>query len=632
MKLGYLFIVITIFLIALAGCSTPAANSEDENKIPSPVQPIVDQAAEATPTKPAPENTQIPSPQPSPTATQVPLPELIDNDTVKDIQVVRSFMLYDEKLSNLMKSSISPDKRLLAAWGCTYQEGSNGVCESPLILLFDLDTGKVIHQLEPLTTVVSDFKFSPDGKVLAISGCHTPIAYYGQNDTICDAPRVWLVDTETGQLIHELKKYNSPVESMVFSPDGKTLYTGIFYFKKYSFTDSTIRAWDVSSGSEIRDIQPDIENCDTVLLNMTRDGRYLITQYNNKCSGKRTTKWWDLENPSTRAVSGYQGIFSVVSPDSTKIAVMESFENLVIHIYDLTSGKRIQTIPTGLRKSSSWNFGFTPDSQSLLYTDSKSDKGEGYAIINIESGDLTTRVKPASFEMLPDAAFSFSPDGKLLFVFGRLGDWQTQTGDYDPKFSVWDTKTWTEISVLQPYFSLFPWDNAFTVSMTPDQKRLVVTHNSDIAQFGLPVQEMAPAREFLIDYLDKLSNGKYLDASNNLKYSDDSIIAEWLSGQLPGVKPEDKTAVLETLCTDERFPCQKLLNVTFEAQTLPDTYLFRVQFANPDGTPVVWPPCHDLPKDKYCDFRTEFDYTVQMQPDGTFKILDTLPYSLWLDQ
>ena len=157
-------------------------------------------------------------------------------------------MLSSEGSFKLMKSSISPDKRLLAAWGCTYQEGSNGVCESPLILIYDMDTGKVIHNLEPLTTVVSDFEFSPDGNILAISGCHTPIAYYGEYDTTCTEPQVWLVDTNTGEITHKLKGYNSIVESMVFSPDGKTLYTGIFYFKKENYPDSTIRVWDVASG------------------------------------------------------------------------------------------------------------------------------------------------------------------------------------------------------------------------------------------------------------------------------------------------------------------------------------------------------------------------------------------------
>jgi WD40 repeat protein len=529
-----------------------------------------------------------------------------------------------------MKSSISPDKRFLVAWGCTYQEGSNDVCEKPLILLFDLETGKVIHKLEPLTTIVSDFEFSPDGKILAVAGCHTPIAYYGEYDTTCTEPRVWLVDTKTGEITHELKGYNSIVESMVFSPDGNTLYTGIFYFKKENYSDSTIRVWDVASGEKIKEIQPDIENCNRVLLQISPNGQYLITQYNNPCSGKRTTKWWDMENPSTRAVSGYQGIYSIVSPDSTKIAIMESFDNLVIHIYDLKTGDKIQTIPTGLRTGTRFNFGFTPDSKSLLLNDSKSEKGLGYTIIDIKSGDQVTRIQPASFEMLPYASFSFSPDGKLLFIFGRLGDWRVISGDYDPKISVWDTASWTEIAVPQPYFSLSPFDWPAYFAFSPDQKRLLAYSDSNVTQFGLPIKEQEPAQKFLLDYLAKLSNGNYTEAANDLKYSDETMISEWLSSGLPGIDPQDKAAVLESLCTDKRFPCLPLLGVTYEAQTQPDTFLFRVQFSNPDGNPVVWPPCKNLPKDKYCDFRTEFDYTVQVQPDGSFKILDTLPYSVYL--
>jgi WD40 repeat protein len=489
----------------------------------------------------------------------------------------------------------------------------------------------VLNKSEPLTTIVSDFIFSPDGKTLAIAGCHTPIAYYGQYDTICNAPRIWLVDTASGEITHELKGYNSPVESMVFSPDGKTLYTGIFYFKKFSFTDSTIRVWDVATGEKLKEIQPDIENCNRVLLQLTPNGQYLITQYNNPCTGQRTTKWWDMEKPSTRAVSGYQGIFSVVSPDSTKIAVMESFENLVIHIFDLETGNKIQTVPTGLRTGSKFNFGFTPDSKSLLLNDSESGKGQGYAIIDIASGDLIHRVKPTSFEMEPYAAYSFSPDGKLLFIFGRHGDWRVLSGDYDPKISAWDTTTWKEIEITQPYFSLSPFNWPSYLSFSPDQKRLVAAYDSDITQFGLPVKEMDPARLFLLEYLDKLTNGNYSEAAKDLKFSEDALFTEWITGRLPGVDPKDKEAVLEALCTDERFPCQKVLNVTYGAQSLPDTFLFRVQFANPDGTPVFWPPCEDTPKDKYCDFRTEFDFSVQMQPDGTYKILDTLPYSMWLE-
>ena len=221
--------------------------------------------------------------------------------------------------------------------------------------------------------------------------------------------------------------------------------------------------------------------------------------------------------------------------------------------------------------------------------------------------------------MYPTATYTFSPDGKLLFIFSRRGDWKVVSGDYDPKISVWDTATWKEIEIPQPYFSLSPFDEPEYLAFSPDQKRLLASYDSDITQFGLPVEEMDPARKFLLDHLDKLSKGKYSEASDDLKFTDEPLFKEWLSGSLPGVDLEDNTAILEALCTDERFPCQPVLDVTYGAQTLPDTFLFRIQFSNPDGTPVFWPPCKDQPKNQRCDFHSEFDYYVQGQPDGSFK-------------
>jgi WD40 repeat protein len=616
---------ILFFSIFLAACSTaPQQSMSTPESAVSSVQVV------SSPTQvSSPMNTS--TAEPSSTPTQVPLPEVIDGKTVSDLQIVRSFSLYTDEPFKIMKKTTSVDQRFAAAWGCTFQSDTNSTCAAPLLVLFDMNTGKVLFKMEPLTTIIKYMRFSPDGKTLALSGCHTPIQYYEQPDTTCIEPRVWLINTETGEITHELKGYNSIVEGMIFSPDGKTLYTGITYLKTDNYPDSTIRVWDVPSGNELPEMQPAVENCNKVTPYFSPSGKYLITHIYNSCNGQGKIDWWNMENPTTKAIHSFQGIASSVSPDSTKIAVMESFKNLVIHIYDLQTGEKIQTISPGLREYSKWNFSFTPDNKSLLLTDSKSDKGEGYAVIDIESGDLVTRIKPESFEMLPDAAYTFSPDGKLLFVFGRVGDYQVISGDYDPRFSAWETDTWKEISIPQPYFLLSPFDQA-AIAFSPDQKRLLASSGSDVTIFGLPVKEQDPARKFLLDYLDKLSNGKYTEASDDLKYSDESMISEWLSSRLPGIDPLNKTAVLEALCTDERFPCQKLLNVTYEAQTLPDTFLFRVQFANPDGTPVVWPLCKDLPKDKYCDFRTEYDYTVQVQPDGSFKILDTLPYALWLDQ
>jgi WD40 repeat protein len=612
--------------IILAACG--AAPQQNTNT-PESAGSTVKVESSSTPAHPP---TTTPTAEPSPTPTQVPLPEVIDGKTVSDLQIVRSFLKYPDEPSNLMRSTFSPDQRFAASWGCTLQTESNSTCDAPLLVLFDLDTGKVLHKLEPLTTIVENMRFSPDGETLALAGCHTPIQYYGQPDTTCTEPRVWLVDTATGEITHELIGYSSPVKFMDFSPDGKTLFTGILYSKRDNYPDSTIRVWDVASGKKLSEIQPAITDGTKVTPYLSPDGRYLITHIYNLSNSHGKIDWWDLENPSSKAIYSFQGIQSAISPDSKKIAVMESFDNMVIHIYDLQTGEKIKTIPTGLRKGSPYKFSFTPDSKSLLLTDSKTDKGEGYAIIDINNGDPITRAKPSLFEMSPDAAYAFSPDGKLLVIYGSIGDYESIMGDYAPKISVWDTTTWKEITVPQPYFSLSSFDQPSYLAFSPDQKRLLAHSDSFVTQFGLQIKEQEPARKFLLDYLDKLSNGNYAEAANDLKYSDESMISEWLSGKLPGgVDPKDKVAVLKALCINEKFPCLQFLKITYEAQTLPDTFLFRVQFSNPDGTPAVWPPCKDLPKDKYCDYRTEFDYTIQAQPDGSFKVLDTLPYSLWLD-
>ncbi len=144
-KAAYIF----FFSFLLSACSTaPQQNTGVPERVSSAIQ------VESSPTS-VPTPSITPTAEPSPTPTQVPLPEVINNETVSNLQVSRSFYLTTDDYPNLMKTSISPDQRLLAAWGCT--EDSNNICVAPLIVLFDMDTGKVLHELEPLTTVVSAF-------------------------------------------------------------------------------------------------------------------------------------------------------------------------------------------------------------------------------------------------------------------------------------------------------------------------------------------------------------------------------------------------------------------------------------------------------------------------------------------
>ena len=81
----------------------------------------------------------------------------------------------------------------------------------------------------PVGASVNSVVFSPDGKTLA-SG--------GRDDTV----RLW--DVATGEEARRLTGHGVSVNSVVFSPDGKTLASGGF--------DGTVRLWDVATGEEAR--------------------------------------------------------------------------------------------------------------------------------------------------------------------------------------------------------------------------------------------------------------------------------------------------------------------------------------------------------------------------------------------
>ena len=318
--------VLILFSTILAACMTnpsPASNPEDLNSTAAQLDATVTKPLISTPTATV---TATPLPSPTSTPTPTPKPSILAADNLNLVKVVRSRFRDGSGYIHIYMRVVSPDLTMAAVWGCYLGEENSSTCTEPYLALLDMESGKERFFLDPLTTIVEVMQFSPDGNTLAIAGCHTPIYYYGAYGTSCTEPRVWLVDTNTGEITHELKSFASAARSLVFSPDGSRLYTSVLYLKKYSYTDSSIRIWDVFSGEKIGEIHPDITNCTEVYLDITPDGRYLITRYNQACAGGSQVKWWDLVNPSQRAVAGFTGVRFAVSPDSTKIALLESYD------------------------------------------------------------------------------------------------------------------------------------------------------------------------------------------------------------------------------------------------------------------------------------------------------------------
>jgi WD40 repeat protein len=118
---------------------------------------------------------------------------------------------------------ISPDAKM-CAWGDTSRN-------NPSIHLWDLVQDKEIRRIKS-DYAVTALLFSPDGSILATPG-------YG----------VKLWETATGKPLHHLRGKDGRVESMAFTPDGKTLATGSL--------GGRVLVWDVPSGKVRKELLGD---------------------------------------------------------------------------------------------------------------------------------------------------------------------------------------------------------------------------------------------------------------------------------------------------------------------------------------------------------------------------------------
>ena len=95
--------------------------------------------------------------------------------------------------------------------------------------LIDLESGKIIHSfVESGIDVTSSLAFSPDGNYIVIGN------YEGG---------IKLFSASSGELLHAFPGHGGIIARMVFSADGRKLYT--------SSGDGTIRIWDVEARKEL---------------------------------------------------------------------------------------------------------------------------------------------------------------------------------------------------------------------------------------------------------------------------------------------------------------------------------------------------------------------------------------------
>ena len=127
------------------------------------------------------------------------------------------------------------------------------------------------------------------------------------------------------------------------------------------------------------------------------------------------------------------------------------------------------------------------------------------------------------------------------------------------------------------------------------------------------------AHQTLIRFFVLLNEKKYAEADSSYSGS-----YEGLQDNNPGVDPADHAKLLANACEINGHKCLLARTATFK-ELQGDTYIFQVEFSNPDGSLFVRGPCcgaseTDMPPE------SQFEYRVARTSPGKFQVMDLPPY------
>ena len=329
------------------------------------------------------------------------------------------------------------------------------------VRLWDVETGDTKASFTAKQTdEVSLVCFSPDSQILATTGLKNEgVDRYGVK--VMSAPEIRLWDAKTGERMTTLSgEHADSIESVVFSPDGRTLASvgrdkkvGAYSYAARGQRVTNIRLWDAKTGERKTTLSG--EHADDVistsiesvvfspdgrtLASVSRDGKVNAYSYGQQ---RVNIRLWDVETGKCKASLGgghtsKSRTLIHFSPDSRKFAAVSWNENRdsrrnglnisggIVCLWDVEGGQPKVTLPeehTNEVKS----VVFSSNSETLLSLSEDCTIG----LWDVETGKSTFTLAK---EMADFQTISFSPDKAKFASVGsdsHIRVWDMKTGNY----------------------------------------------------------------------------------------------------------------------------------------------------------------------------------------------------------
>ena len=218
--------------------------------------------------------------------------------------------------------AFSPDSKRLATAGSIAAVGGRHGLPGGIVIVWDAETGDIIHKSDKLSTAASSVIWSPDGKRFA-AGTN------GAGGELPEAGEVWIWSAETGKAIHtfpvkpsvEYGEWASAAD-VAFSPDGKRIAAPVTAGSRSApagllidDTGASVRVWDLETGQATQAMKGLKASVGRVVF--SPDGKLLAT-----AGGDKAVRVWDVATGKELAVlPGPDGVLAIAfSPDGKSLA------------------------------------------------------------------------------------------------------------------------------------------------------------------------------------------------------------------------------------------------------------------------------------------------------------------------
>jgi hypothetical protein len=127
------------------------------------------------------------------------------------------------------------------------------------------------------------------------------------------------------------------------------------------------------------------------------------------------------------------------------------------------------------------------------------------------------------------------------------------------------------------------------------------------------------AHDVLVNFLTLLNTGNYADAAP--LYGGEYEQLQVFNTQ---IDPADHVALWTWACDNQLLQCLEVRSATFK-EMRGDSYIFQVEFSNPDGSLFVLGPCCGANETEMPPV-SQFEFPVSRNSAGRFVVMNTPPY------